>query len=150
MYELPLWLVRPGWRSRTCWRHVSWRGFKLVVVVFGPRIVGFEMGVLVFDMGRGEWRKRGWFNSDGSEGGGVVQSSTVSFARGLVGSVRDGGVLVAVAAAHAAAATAPIDPLFDSSTASVTTSASASLSCSSSCSSLRILMGLTWCVCAVS
>ena len=66
-----------------------------------------------------------------------------------MGSVRDGGVLVAVAATHAAAATAPIDPLFNSSTASVTTSASARSSCSSSCSSLRILMGLTWCVCAV-
>ena len=56
---LVLQLVGPGWGSRTRWRQVGWRGSEFVVVMFGSRVVEFEMGVLIFDVGRREWRSGG-------------------------------------------------------------------------------------------
>ena len=37
--------------------------------MFGSHIVKFEIRVLVFDVGRREWEKWGWFNLDGSGDG---------------------------------------------------------------------------------
>jgi hypothetical protein len=85
----------------------------------------------------------------GEEAVGVVRPGAVLFTRGSVGGIRGGGVAGVVAAAVAAAATSPVDPLFDSSTASVTTSVSACSAHSLSRSSMRVAVGSTWGVCAV-
>jgi hypothetical protein len=110
--------------------HIVHEGFGLLVVVFVPDVFGFEMGVLGFNMGRKEWEKWGWFDSDKI---------------GAVEGVRGGGAPAASAGggdAAASAATAHLDPSFNGSMASVTTSASVHSSCSSLCLSFCILMDL--------
>jgi hypothetical protein len=110
--------------------------------MFGPCVIEFKMGVLVFNMGRKARRKWGWFGlvRSGGGGGGLTWCHVVCKE---LGGIQGRGVAVTVAAA-----TSPINPLFDSLTASVMMSTSVCSSCSLSCSSLHVLMGSTWDVCA--